>query len=184
MTLDQQIEDMAQALPHWQCSRLDDRTASWTGVLQPYETAYTVRIEHAVPLVIEYKSLLYVQPLIEVLSPRLKEQRDAEEGPLPHVYWRHPRIARPGPFLCVFDADAREWTLSDPLSTTTIPFALNWLQSYELWLVTKKWLGLGRHAGKERAGAEFSGYKQSGSNAGGRSFVGNASGPETSTSVG
>lgn len=159
MTLDQQIENMARELPTWVCSRIDDRTASWQGTLQPYETPYTVRIEHSVPLVIEYRSLLYVQPLVEVVEPALQRQEDAEEGPLPHVYWRHPRVERAGPFLCVFDADAREWTLSDPLSRTTVPFALHWLQSYELWLATKKWLGLGRHAGKESTGANFSRFK-------------------------
>lgn len=159
MTLDQQISDMAEILPNWICERIDERTASWEGVLRPYKSEYLVRIEHTVPLVIEYQSLLWSQPLIEVLEPRLQRQKDAEDGPLPHVYWTHPRVDRPGPFLCVFDAEAREWTLSDPLSKTTVPFALNWLQSYEVWLATKKWLGLGRHVGKEPTGVDFSRYK-------------------------
>ncbi|WP_206026995.1 hypothetical protein [Jiella endophytica] len=152
MTIERQIEDMAACLPEWQMTRIAERTAFWVGELTPYNTTYRVRVEHTVPPVIEYQCLLRLQPLVEVLSPRLQRRNGSAEGALPHVYWEHPRAARPGPFLCVFDADAREWTLSDPLSTTTIPFTLNWLQSYEGWLATGKWLGLGRHAGQERTG--------------------------------
>ena len=80
MTLDQQISDMAEILPNWICERIDERTASWEGVLRPYKSEYLVRIEHTVPLVIEYHSLLWSQPLIEVLEPRLQRQKDAEDG--------------------------------------------------------------------------------------------------------
>lgn len=152
MTIDGQIDDMAARLPEWAVRRIDERTASWTGELRPYNTTYRVRIQLTVPPVIEYRSLVYLQPLVEVVAPRLRRLPGNPEGSLPHVYWSHPRTSRPGPFLCVFDPDAREWTLSDPLSTTTVPYTLHWLQSYEGWLATGRWLGLGRHPGQERTG--------------------------------
>lgn len=164
MTIDRQIEDMTSRLPTWAVKRVGKRTAVWTGTLTPYNTSYVVRIEHTVPPVIEYRSLLYIQPLIEVMRPQLVKREGNAEGPLPHVYWRHPRTDRPGPFLCVFDAEAREWTLSDALSETTVPFTLHWLQSYEAWVETGRWLGLGRHSGEERTGAEFKRHERTGPN--------------------
>lgn len=152
MTIERQIEDMELHLPTWRMNRISDRSAAWKGELQPYTTSYTVRIEHTVPLVVEYQKLIEIQPLVEVLTPELRRQPGNEEGDLPHVYWTLPHTKRRGPFLCVFDAEAREWTLSDPLSHTIVPFTLHWLQSYEGWLATKKWLGFGRHEGKERTG--------------------------------
>jgi len=152
MTIDRQIEDMTFHLPNWRVERITDRSAAWEGELQPYTTRYTIRIEHTLPLAIEYRRLMEVQPLVEVLSPELQRLPGNDEGDLPHVYWKRPHTERSGPFLCVFDADAREWTLSDPLSHTIVPFTLHWLQSYEGWLATGKWLGFGRHEGGERAG--------------------------------
>lgn len=152
MSIERQIEDMAFYLPPWRMERITDRSATWEGELRPYATSYTVRIEHTVPLVIEYRTLTEVQPLIEVLAPELRRQPGNEEGELPHVYWRLPFTKRRGPFLCVFDIEAREWTLSDALSHTIVPFTLHWLQSYEGWLATGRWLGFGRHTGEERTG--------------------------------
>lgn len=154
LTIEHQIEDMAARLPDWEMTRVDSRTARWVGELKPYNTSYKVQIEHTVPPVFYYWSLLYVQPLVEVLSPLLKRKSKNPEGPLPHVYWKHPRTKRNGPFLCLFDAEAREWSLSDTLVETTVPFSLNWLQSYEGWLVTDRWLGLGRHVELERSDDE------------------------------
>lgn len=152
MTIERQIEDMAGHFPSWRVERFGDRSAAWEGELQPYRTRYVVRVEHTLPLAIERRTLIEVQPLIEVLEPELVRQPGNPEGDLPHVYWRLPQTDRQGPFLCVFDADAREWTLSDPLSSTIVPFTLNWLMSYEGWLATGEWLGFGRHIGGERTG--------------------------------
>lgn len=146
MTIERQIEQMALDFPSWVVERPDQDIAVWTGTLTPNRTTYRIRMEHTVPPVVEVRSLLIVQPLVEVVSPRLKELEGNKEGPLPHVYWKHPRTKRPGPFLCLFDAEAREWTLSDALSRTTVPWTAFWLDYYEAWLATGKWLGKGRHA--------------------------------------
>lgn len=146
MTIERQIEQMALDFPQWTVERRDGDTAVWTGTLAPNRTTYRIRMEHTVPMVLEMRSLLLIQPLVEVVSPKLKELEDNPEGPLPHVYWKHPRTKRPGPFLCLFYAEAREWTLSDALSRTTVPWTAFWLDYYEAWLATGKWLGKGRHA--------------------------------------
>ena len=38
-----------------------------------------------------------------------------------------------------------EFNSSKYLSNTIIPWAIEWLYYYELWLTTGKWLGGGRH---------------------------------------
>ena len=35
------------------------------------------------------------------------------------------------------------------LASTTVLWALDWLACYELWLMTGRWTGGGRHAGPE-----------------------------------
>jgi len=151
LTIDQQIDGMAADFPGWVVERKGERTAVWTGTLQPSRTFYQVRMEYTVPPVIEMHSILMMQPLVEVLYPSLQKMDGNPEGALPHVYWRHPRTDRQGPFLCLFDAEARGWTSSDHLSKTTVPWTAFWLKYYEAWLVTGKWLGAGRHAKKESA---------------------------------
>ncbi|WP_343342968.1 hypothetical protein WJT74_06590 [Sphingomicrobium sp. XHP0239] len=152
ISIERQIADMAAHLPDWTVELLDARSAVWIGSLQPYTTRYTIRIEQRIPYLVENRTLIDVQPLIEVLSPKLMLQPGNPEGDLPHVYWSLPQTERAGPFLCVFDAEAREWTLDDPLSHSIVPFTLHWLQSYEGWLACGDWLGFGRHTGGKRTG--------------------------------
>lgn len=147
MSIEKQIEWMALDFPDWKVERIGSDTAVWTGTLQPNQTTYRIRMEHSVPMVLEMRSLIHLQPLVEIIGPALEERDGNPEGALPHVYWRHPRTKRDGPFLCLFDPDAREWTLSDALSMTTVPWTAFWLDYYEAWLATGVWLGKGRHAG-------------------------------------
>ncbi|WP_244438191.1 hypothetical protein [Afipia birgiae] len=39
------------------------------------------------------------------------------------------------------------------IASTTVPWALDWLACYELWLMTGRWTGGGRHAGSQSAEA-------------------------------
>lgn len=145
ITANDQASNMAEVFPNWSCDRPSSRTSIWVGQLQPHKTTYTVRIEYTEPIALEGKSTLYIQPLVEVISPRLEFQFDNPEGPLPHVYRKHPRTKRAGPFLCLFDDQKSEWTPKDMISNTTIPWTSAWLSCYESWVATGKWFGTGRH---------------------------------------
>ena len=145
MTVGDQIADMHAVLPCWSCDQPDKRTAVWHGILRPHKTAYLLRIEYTEPLLLEGRSNLYLQPLVEVIDPQLARRFGNVEGALPHVYIAHPRTRRIGPFLCLFDDEANEWTPNDRISNTTIPWASNWLSCYECWLLTGKWFGTGKH---------------------------------------
>ena len=149
ITVGDQIADMRSVLPDWSCDRPDKRTAVWHGMLTPHTIAYRLRIEYTEPLLPEGRSNLYLQPLVEVLSPPLTRRFGNAEGYLPHVYVAHPRTLRAGPFLCLFDDGAKEWTPEDRISDTTIPWASNWLSCYECWVLTGKWFGTGKHIRSE-----------------------------------
>ncbi|MEA2861920.1 MAG: hypothetical protein QOC72_3959 [Methylobacteriaceae bacterium] len=146
LSADQQKDKMLELWPAWKVSSPEKRTIVWEGEFRPYAMTYTLRIEYRVPVVIEHYSMAWVQPLVEVLSPTLKRRPGNKEGELPHVYWKHRRTEREGPFLCLFDPEVPEWTAEDYLAETTLPWSALWLNFYEGWLITGKWLGSGRHA--------------------------------------
>lgn len=148
----EQIADMAATYPDWVCDRLGPRTCAWFGHLQPHKTRYRIRVEYTEPLLPEGRSNLYLQPLVEVLEPNLSWRFGSAEGPLPHVYIAHPRTTRRGPFLCLFDDEANQWSPVDRISNTTIPWASNWLSCYESWLATGKWFGTGKHIRRQAGG--------------------------------
>jgi hypothetical protein len=52
--------------------------------------------------------------------------------------------------LCLFDAEANEWTPFHMIAETTIPWTLDWLACYEGWRATGAWTGGGRHVPAER----------------------------------
>lgn len=145
ITVGEQISDMAEVYPDWSSDRLSQRTCVWVGHLQPHRTRYRLRVEYTEPLLVEGRSNLYLQPLVEVLEPTLERRFGNEEGSLPHVYVSHPRTTRTGPFLCLFDDEADQWSPDDRISDTAIPWASNWLSCYESWLATGKWFGTGKH---------------------------------------
>ena len=152
ITVGEQITDMAHVFPAWSCEKLNRRTAVWVGRLQPHKTPYSIRIEYTEPLLPEGRSALFVQPLVEALGPPLRRRFGNSEGSLPHVYIAHPRTDRRGPFLCLFDDKAAQWTPDDMISNTTVPWASNWLSCYESWLATGKWFGIGKHIQTQGSG--------------------------------
>lgn len=152
ITVGDQIADMADVYSEWSCDRLSRRTCVWEGRLQPHRTTYRLRVEYTEPLLLEGRSNLYLQPLVEVLEPTMQRRFGNEEGSLPHVYVSHPRTERTGPFLCLFDDEADQWSPDDLISNTTIPWASNWLSCYESWLASGKWFGTGKHIRSQSGG--------------------------------
>jgi hypothetical protein len=47
--------------------------------------------------------------------------------------------------ICLYHPIEDEWTSKSWLKDTLIPWAIEWLLLYELWLATGKWLGGGEH---------------------------------------
>ena len=60
---------------------------------------------------------------------------------IPHVFQQKPTR------LCV--CYPGEWTSSMQIATTIVPWSILWLYFFEVWLVTDKWEGGGRHPESE-----------------------------------
>lgn len=102
----------------------------WVGEVRPQFTRF----------LIELKYTLFDMPEVRVLRPALVRLPDNDEGALPHVY-----PPADDPVLCLFDPNANEWDAGMYLAETTIPWSFDWLACYELWLMTGRWTGGGRH---------------------------------------
>jgi len=61
----------------------------------------------------------------------------ANRKTLPHVYSHLEQK------LCLYSWKKRQWTKEKLISSTIIPWASEWLEFYELWLISGKWLGGG-----------------------------------------
>lgn len=147
--LEKQIASMAARWPQFEVvPGLGPQTAVWFGDLKGLERTFRLSIEYGMPMHGE-DELHRMMPVVRVLNPSLVMNFDAEEeAPLPHVYFQKPDY-RLSP-LCLFDPEANEWDQSMLIADTTVPWAIRWLASYEMWEATGRWIGGGRHYEGER----------------------------------
>lgn len=133
LSIDEQVAAMKATWPQFAARRVDRRiqTARWMGGVRPQYATYSLEIRY------ELGSF----PEVRVLAPELIRLPGNSEGQLPHVY-----PPADDPTLCLFDPREREWTAAMSIASTTVPWALDWLACYELWLMTGRWTGGGRHA--------------------------------------
>ena len=144
-TLALQIHSMKRNWPRFDLAQMSDDHVVWFGELVGIQKLYRVMVEYGVPTNLADDPLHRRFPLVRVLSPRLRPNFDAvEEAPLPHVYFDKEDL--PNSALCLFDPAAGEWSHNDFISLTTIPWACDWLASYEGWRATGRWFAGGRHA--------------------------------------
>ena len=107
---------------------------------------FTIEISYRAPSVIELLDSRRLQPRVRILSPRLRPRRGDPEGQLPHVYY-----VGDDPLdvvLCMFDPDSDEWSPLMTIAETTVPWAIDWITSYEGWRATGKWTSGGKHLEK------------------------------------
>lgn len=139
LSVEEQIAAMRKIWPQFAARQIDRRaqSARWVGPVKPQYSSYTVEIRYQ----------LGAFPEVRVISPAPIRLPGNSEGQLPHVY-----PPAEDPTLCLFDPREDEWTPAMTIATTTVPWALDWLACYELWLMTGRWTGGGRHAEPRSAG--------------------------------
>lgn len=74
-------------------------------------------------------------PKTKIVSPILQKNSKGED--IPHLY--------PGENLCLYHPRYAEFSRTDFLSDSIIPWTSLWLYYYEIWLITDNWLGGGEH---------------------------------------
>ena len=132
LAIDEQRDRMKAAWSTFAVRALDRSTQSahWIGEVRPQFARFTLEIRYR----------LGSFPDVRVLRPDLVRLPDNVEGRLPHVY-----PPADDPTLCLFDPALDQWSPSMALSETTVPWALDWIACYEMWLMTGRWTGGGRH---------------------------------------
>lgn len=115
----QQIGPVRRTFPQFRHRVTRAGGVDWTGTLQPtVESAfYRVRLLHEPQR----------DPKVWVASPKLHAEaphRWPDDGRLCLYWWREWR-----------------WGPQESLAATIIPWTAFWLYYYELWLVTREWLG-------------------------------------------
>lgn len=118
-----QREYLARVLPSFRGEIRSSRLRSW-GVVHPRPIShrYRIRIEYQMPR----------DPRVWVEEPPL--QKSEGEDP-PHIY----EADRP----CLFYPPDRSWTPDLLIAYTIVPWLLEWLVYYEVWLITGEWEGGG-----------------------------------------
>lgn len=84
------------------------------------------------------------RPEVRVLAPNIPELA-AGHGRVPHLY-EHSHPVR----LCLYLPRAREWGPEMSLAQTVVPWSIDWLFYFEIWLATGEWNGGGEHPLPER----------------------------------
>lgn len=132
LSVGEQAAAIRQAWPGFRCTISAGRL-SCEGHLRPtnFSRQYRVRVRYAVGSPPEVS---VVQPIVTP-PPGL--------GAVPHTY--------PGTVLrpCVYFPDGKQWTARARLAVTVIPWLVEWLFYFELWLATGEWLGGGIAHGTE-----------------------------------
>lgn len=116
---------------------------AWEGELQPLSQRYRLRIMY-VPIHRDGQALIgNYYPQIWLLDPPLRlESRYSPGVRVPHIYYNKSNPQRSQ--LCLFDPEADEWDKTMAIADTIVPWAIDWLVSYEGWLATGEWTGGGR----------------------------------------
>lgn len=111
----------------------------WQGELRSFSATYTVRFfwQRWWPTSWGFRGS-NLAPSITIIKPKLEHPSGRR---IPHIYTDGAKIS-----LCVFDPENDDdWNPSQSIADTIIPYTIQWLGSYELWLVTEEWPAPGRH---------------------------------------
>jgi hypothetical protein len=133
LTIDEQRARMKAVWPVFTVRSFSraSQEAHWIGEVQPQFARFTLKVHYRLGDV----------PHVRVVRPSLVRLPDNPEGQLPHVY-----PPADDPTLCLFDPASNQWDPSMAIAETTLPWAFDWIACYELWLMTGRWTGGGRHA--------------------------------------
>jgi hypothetical protein len=121
----------------------------WEGPVRTVLREYQVRIQYIRPSFLDDGCWVTggpINPEVWVVSPEL-EIRSGERR-LPHTYLPKARPESQAP-LCLHLWKDGEWSTSDYIAETIVPWTAEWLHFYEGWLVTGTWHGGGIHPGDE-----------------------------------
>ncbi len=109
---------------------IEGKKLIWTGKVRPT----VLSKEYTLIILYEFKK----SPKVWITGDELERIDDKN---FPHIYDRD--IKNNMVRICLYMNS--EFNSSKLLANTIIPWAIEWLYYYEIWLLTDEWLGGGRH---------------------------------------
>lgn len=130
ISISDQIRVLQNYFPDSQILLNKNRGFTWLGKLKSSPLGDTYKIK----VVFEKK----LSPAVYVVDPE-KLKLAGGKTKLEHVY------SQENQKLCLFYPDGSQWDDSKIIASTIIPWTIEWLYHYEIWLITGEWLGGGKH---------------------------------------
>ena len=129
LSLAQQKAALCKAFTNSKCKIINNKLI-WESQVQPTHLSrkYNIELQYSI------NSL----PRVYIYGDELKKLNDPN---FPHNYGVD--VAKKKVEICLYRY--KEFTYSMLLSATVIPWAIEWLFYYEIWLSTGKWQGGGEH---------------------------------------
>lgn len=128
LSISQQVAALKRDYGFGTTKMIGPNKLKWDGELKssPIGDAYLIKIIYE----------LHSSPQVFVVKP---EKLSLPEGEvrLKHVYSHEKQK------LCLYYPKAKEWSGSQYLTNTILPWTIEWLYHYEIWLITGEWLGGG-----------------------------------------
>jgi len=143
MSMAQQVLRMRQVFPQFDVRFNCSWHTVWEGSVRPLSKTYLLKVSYTMRNRIGDMDLKPWFPQVWLVEPRLETRRAAPADPIPHL-WPSPTQDPTRSSLCLFDPAQDEWSRDRAIADTTIPWAIDWLFSYEGWHATGEWQGGGR----------------------------------------
>ncbi|WP_225587067.1 hypothetical protein [Algoriphagus sp. Y33] len=135
-----QALNLRKKFPSGEITTDKDQSLIWKGTLTPSPLSefYDIKLKFHKN---EGVDVWVTNPLPLLLAPNKTK--------LPHVY-DHKRQE-----LCLYFPDGKEWNQRKLLSETILPWTIEWLYHYEIWVLTGAWTGGGLHPKKKKPKNNF-----------------------------
>jgi hypothetical protein len=130
ITLNEQIRLLKQYYPNGEITLDKNKGFEWVCSLKasPLGDIYKVKVTFEK----EGKPKVYVVEPVKLLLA-------GNQLKLKHVYDHEKQQ------LCLYYPKNNEWHEGKMIASTIVPWTIEWLYHYELWLITEEWLGGGIH---------------------------------------
>lgn len=119
------------------CKIVSESRRGFSAEITLREGKYLIRLDYSVGR----------RPRVYMLEPEIDMSSSLEIHTFGKTY--HGAYKRRLPELCLTYSKYKEWNETVLLTDSYIPWAIEWTEFYELWLLTGKWYGGGIHLGEE-----------------------------------
>jgi hypothetical protein len=129
-------QSIKQYFPKFLCLIKSLPLTVWRGTVQPRFVEYELEIRYSPGCANDRFQHKRMAPQVIILNPDLKCKNNID---IPHLYQQPWGNAKPQ--LCLYWPLGDDWHNLKPIGETIMPWAIEWIEFYELWEVTNKWGG-------------------------------------------